>query len=440
MKFDVVVIGGGSGGYIAGSVLARSGKKVLVIEREKFGGVCVRSGCVPSIFLYDVSFSLARFSEIGNYKGLSVDVGVRDIFASRNTMIEYLSDAGQRLVEDAGGTTMMGEAKIRGSKVEVNGKEIEFDKMVIASGSSPALPRIKGVEDGMTEDQAVNLNYVPRELVVVGGGFAGVEIAQFFARLGSSVSLITRGNVLHEMGEDARKVIMDSLEWDGVTIKENCEPVYQDGKLLKTTCGEFRGEVVYATGRKPNIPDDVKSLGVEFNCNGIVVDRYMRTSNPRVWAIGDVVDKKRKVAHSAMMEGVIASLSILGQPVEVDYSAVPQVVYTDPQIAVVGERENAVKFSSFPLGASTRAIIHGIREGYVKLGFDEQDRVCFGEVVSQYSEEIINIISIAIKSRMKARDLALTPFVHPSISESVSNAAKALFNLDVDVFKDRNGT
>ncbi|ABP95706.1 MULTISPECIES: dihydrolipoyl dehydrogenase family protein [Metallosphaera] len=440
MKFDVVIIGGGSSGYVAGSVLARHGKNVLVVEKEKFGGVCVRSGCVPSIFLYDVSFSLSRSSEIGNYKGLTIDVGARDIFASRNTLIEYLSDAGQKLVENAGGTTLIGEARVKGSVVEVNGKEIEYDNMIIASGSSPLLPRIKGVEGGITEDQAVNLDYVPKEMVVVGGGFAGVEIAQFFARLGSSVSLVTRGRILQEMSEEARKIILDSLEWDGVTVKENCEPVYQDGKLLKTTCGEFRGEVVYATGRRPNIPEDVSSVGVKVNCNGIVVDRYMRTSNPRIWAVGDVVDKERKVAHSAMMEGIVASLSILGQPVEVDYSVVPQVIYTDPQVAVVGNRRNVVKFSTFPLSASTRAIIHGIREGYVRLGFDEKDRICFGEVVSHYSEEIINIVSIAIKAGMRAKDLALVPFVHPSISESVSNTAKALFNLDVDVFKDKNGT
>lgn len=241
MKFDVVIIGGGSSGYVAGSVLARHGKNVLVVEKEKFGGVCVRSGCVPSIFLYDVSFSLSRSSEIGNYKGLTIDVGARDIFASRNTLIEYLSDAGQKLVENAGGTTLIGEARVKGSVVEVNGKEIEYDNMIIASGSSPLLPRIKGVEGGITEDQAVNLDYVPKEMVVVGGGFAGVEIAQFFARLGSSVSLVTRGRILQEMSEEARKIILDSLEWDGVTVKENCEPVYQDGKLLKTTCGEFRG-------------------------------------------------------------------------------------------------------------------------------------------------------------------------------------------------------
>ncbi|QKQ99221.1 NAD(P)/FAD-dependent oxidoreductase [Metallosphaera tengchongensis] len=438
MKYDAIVIGGGSAGYVAGSVLSRNGRKVLVIEKDRYGGVCVRSGCVPSIFLYDVSFSLARLREIGNYKGLSLNVEQGDIFSVRNNIIDYLSEAGKKLIENAGGETYFGEAKLSKDKVEVDGRELEYDNLIIASGSSPSLPRISGVENGITEDQAVNLNFVPKEMVVVGGGFAGVEIAQFYARLGSSVVLITRGKMLENFSQDARELVRESLDWDGIIVKEKCEPVYQDRGLLKTTCGEFRGEViVYATGRRPNFPLGLSNLGIEFNCNGIKVDDTMRTTNPKVWAIGDVVDKSRKVAHSAMMEGYVAALSILGKSVKADYSAVPQVIYTDPQIGSVGSEQRAVKSSSFPLRASTRAIIHGMKEGYVKVGFDEDNRVCFGEVVSQYAEEMINLLSIAIKAKMKAEDLALLPLVHPSTSEGISNAAKALFNLDVDVFKDK---
>ncbi|MEM0072778.1 MAG: FAD-dependent oxidoreductase, partial [Metallosphaera sp.] len=375
MKFDVVVLGGGSGGYVAGSVLARYGKKVAVVEKEKFGGICVRAGCVPSIFLYDTSFLFTRLGEIGNYKGMSIKVSLGDIFSSRENLIEYLSNAGRELIENAGGTTLLGEAKIKEGKVIVGRKEIEYDKLIIATGSSPSIPKIKGVEDGLTEDQAVNLDRVPENLVVVGGGFAGVEIAQFFARLGSTVTLLTKGKILKWLSEEARKVIKDSLEWDGVSVVENCEPVYQDKRFLKTTCGEFKAEVVYATGRKPNLPEGIDTLSIETNCNGIKVDESMRTTNGKVWAIGDVVDKERKVAHSAMLEGVIASLSILGKDVKVDRSFVPQVVYTDPQVAVVGKLERAVKSSVFPLKASTRAMIHGIREGYVRLGFDSDDKV-----------------------------------------------------------------
>ncbi len=342
-------------------------------------------------------------------------------------------------MENSGGATFLGEAKINGSIIEVEGEKLEYDNLIIASGSSPSLPRIKGVENGLTEDQAVNLNHIPKELIVVGGGFAGTEIAQFYARLGSTVTLVTKGRILKDVSDDARTIVRDSLEWDGVTVRENCEPVYQDRELLKTTCGEFRGEVVYATGRRPNFPTGLESLHIEANCNGIKVDKSMRTSNPKVWAIGDVVDKERKVAHSAMMEGYISSLSILGRDVRVDYTVVPQVVYTDPQVAVVGRPREVKRVSKFPLGASTRAIIHGIKEGYVKLGVDDEGKICYGEVVSQYAEEIINIIALAIKAQMKAEDLALLPLVHPSVSEGVSNAAKALFNLDVDVFKDSNG-
>ncbi len=439
MKYDVVVIGGGSAGYVAGSVLARNGKKVLVVEKDRFGGVCVRSGCAPSIFLYDASFFLTRFTELGNYKGISIDVKAKDPFKKRNEVVDYLSTAGEKLVEDAGADVIKGEARISGnSSLLIDGKGVEFDRVVIATGSSPSLPCIKGVEQGITEDEAVNLSFTPTDMVVIGGGFAGVEIAQFYARLGSTVSLITRGRILKCLSEDARNAILTSLEWDGVKVIENCEPREQDGKVVKATCGELKGEVtVYATGRKPNFPVGLNLLDVNYNSRGIVTDQSMRTSNPKVWAAGDVVDKERKVAHSAMMEGFISSLNILGRELRIDRLPVPHVIYTDPQVAVVGDVNLATSFRRFPMNASTRAIIYGLTEGYTKLGIDKENRVVYGEVVSNNAEEIVNLLVLAIKLRIKVEELALLPLVHPSVSEVISNAARAFLNLDVDVYREK---
>jgi dihydrolipoamide dehydrogenase len=438
-----VVIGGGSAGYVAGSVLGREGKEVIVIEKGKFGGVCVNSGCVPSIFLSDISFLFSRLNEIGNYKGLEISVtdSKGNFFSKRNEIIEYLSNAGKELVKNSGAEVIEGEAKIVSpNEVEVEGKRISFDKLIVATGSIPLKPSIKGIERAISEDEAVNLNYVPSSLVVIGGGYAGVEIAQIYARLGSEVTLITRGKVMKYLDEDGQKIIKDSLDWDGVELIENCE-VEEIGEHEVVTKKGMRkkGEVVvYATGRKPNFPKGIDKLGIKYNDNGIVVNDLLQTTNSRVYSAGDVIDKEKKVAHVAMLEGIISALNSSGKMERIDYFSVPQVIYTDPQIGIVGDRKLAVKECKFPLSATTRAIIKGLREGYAKIGVDGKGKIVYGEVVADVAEELVNELAIAIKVGMTCKDLALTALVHPSLSESMINACRGFFNLDVDRFKDKN--
>jgi dihydrolipoamide dehydrogenase len=438
-----VVIGGGSAGYVAGSVLGREGKEVIVIEKGKFGGVCVNSGCVPSIFLSDISFLFSRLNEIGNYKGLEISVtdSKGNFFSKRNEIIEYLSNAGKELVKNSGAEVIEGEAKIVSpNEVEVEGKRISFDKLIIATGSIPLKPSIKGIERAISEDEAVNLNYVPSSLVVIGGGFAGVEIAQIYARLGSEVTLITRGKVMKYLDEDGQKIIKDSLDWDGVELIENCEvEEIREHEVVTKKGMRKKGEViVYATGRKPNFPKGIDKLGIKYNDNGIVVNDLLQTTNSRVYSAGDVIDKEKKVAHVAMLEGIISALNSSGKMERIDYFSVPQVIYTDPQIGIVGNRKLAVKECKFPLSATTRAIIKGLREGYAKIGVDEKGKIVYGEVVADVAEELVNELAIAIKAGMTCKDLALTALVHPSLSESIINACRGFFNLDVDRFKDKN--
>lgn len=438
-----VVIGGGSAGYVAGSVLGREGKEVVVIERGKFGGVCVNYGCVPSIFLSDISFLFSRLAEIGNYKGLEINlVNSKGIFfLKRNEIIEYLSNAGKELVKNSGAEVVEGEAKIVSpNEVEVGGKRIRFDKLILATGSVPLRPNIKGIERAISEDEAVNLNYVPSSLVVIGGGYAGVEIAQIFARLGSQVSLITRGKVMKCLDEEGGSIIRDSLEWDGVEVIENDEVVEIREQEVVTKKGVRKKAevVVYATGRRPNFPEGIELLGVKYNDNGIVVNDYLQTTNPKVYAAGDVIDKRKKVAHVAMLEGIISALNSAGGKERIDYFPVPQVVYTDPQIGIVGDKRLAVKVDKFPLSANTRAIIRGLRDGYAKVGVDENGKIVYGEVVADIAEELVNVLAIAIKAGMSCKDLALTAVVHPSLSESIINACRGFFNWDVDRFKDKN--
>ncbi|AHC50836.1 FAD-dependent pyridine nucleotide-disulfide oxidoreductase [Sulfolobus acidocaldarius SUSAZ] len=441
MEYDVVVVGGGTAGYIAGSILARKGKKVLVTERERFGGVCVNYGCVPSIFFYDVTYFLNRGKEIGNYLGIEIETKEsKRFFLRRDELISYLSDAGKRLIENAGGDTEIGETRIlTNNRVKVNGKEIDFKRIIIASGTKPLRPKIQGKENAISEDEAVRLNYIPSSVVIIGGGFAGIELAQYFSRLNSNVTLLTRRKILRTFPEDAVNFLRQSLEFDGVKLIENTRVTNISKRIVETDKGNFEGEVVvYATGREPDLPKGIENIKVMTGENGVVTNERLRAGE-NAYAIGDVVDKANKTAHSAMLDAIICSMDILGiAHVNVKNIKIPRVLYTDPQIGVIGDINDAVKFGYFPFNASTRAIISGNREGYVKIGINEKNEIVFGEVIGEKAEELINILTLAVNSKMTVEQLSLIPFVHPSLSEAILNSAKSFFDLDVDRYKENN--
>lgn len=432
-----MIIGGGTAGYTAGVILGRRGKKVAVIEREKFGGTCVNYGCVPSIFLSDISFLYSRLSEIGNYKGLEINLKINNFFSKRDEIIDYLSSAGKKLIENAGGETIEGEAIVNDNhQIKVNGKVYSTKEIFIATGSRPKPPKIDGIEKAISEDQAVRLNTIPSSMVVLGGGVAGTEIAQIFSKLGTKVTLLTRGKVLKELHEDTRKLIIDALEFDGVDIFENTKTERIFGEKVYTNKGEFEGEIiVYATGREPNYPKGFEKLGIEIAKDGIITNERMQTNISNIYAIGDVVNKEKKVAHVAYMEAIIASLNSLGTCEYMDYSGTPQVIYTDPQIGVVGEKDKVAKFLKFPYNANTRAIIKGIREGFALIGIDKNGTIVYSEIIGDSAEELINIMALAIRKRVTIRDLAFTIFAHPSLGEVLTNTAKGEFDLDVDLYK-----
>ncbi|BFH72384.1 NAD(P)/FAD-dependent oxidoreductase [Sulfurisphaera javensis] len=437
MEYDVVIIGGGTAGYTAGIILSRKGKRVAVIEKEKFGGTCVNYGCVPSIFLSDISFLYSRLSELGNYKGIEINLKLNNFFSKRDEIIDYLSSAGKKLIKNAGGETIEGEAFLHDNhNVEVNGKILNTKEIFLATGSKPKPPRIEGIENTISEDQAVRLTSIPSSMIVLGGGVAGTEIAQIYAKLGTKVTLITRGKVLKDLHEESRKLLLDSLEFDGVDIVENSKVERIHGEKVYTNKGEYEGDIiVYATGREPNYPKGFEKLGIEIGKEGIIVNERMQTNIKNVYAIGDIVNKEKKVAHVAYMEAIIASLNSLGTCEYMDYSGTPQVIYTDPQIGVVGEKDKVVKFLKFPYNANTRAIIKGLREGFALIGIDKNGTVVYSEIVGDNAEELVNIMALAIRKRVTIRDLAFTIFAHPSLSEVLINSAREEFDLDVDIYK-----
>ncbi|MGC9106471.1 MAG: dihydrolipoyl dehydrogenase family protein [Thermoprotei archaeon] len=437
MKYDVAIIGGGTAGYAAGVALSRKGKKVVVIERDRIGGTCVNYGCVPAIFLFDIAFLYSRFVEIANYKGLDGEVDLNSFFSKLNEIINYLNEAGKKLITSSGGDVIFGEAEIISRRsVRVNDEVIEADIVVIATGTSPKMPEVEGADEAISEDDATRLNFVPPSMVVIGGGIGAVELAQIYARLGSSVTLVSRSKVLKFLSEEARKTLLESMEFDGVKVVENAKIERIKSTAVVTDKGVFEGEVVvYATGRIPNIPKGAEAIGLNFSDQGILVNSRLETNVPGIYAIGDVVGRPLKLAHLAYLDALVLTTNLTGGREEVNYRGVPAVIYADPMVGFAGDMNEATQFVKFPLSANTRAIIKGLREGFVLLGLNDEGTIVYAEIVGDTAEELISVASLAIRAGMKVKDLAFSPFPHPSLSEAIVNAARAYFGLDVDTFK-----
>ena len=432
-KYDVVIIGSGPAGYMAASLLGRRGQSVLVVEKGNFGGTCVNFGCVPSIFLHDLTLLLSRGKEQDRHFGIVRDQKTANYVERVMELRGRLSEAGEELVRSSGADIMKGEATIQNDFVVIGGVRVGYERLILASGSTPDLS-LKKEEAVYNEDQLAELDSVPETMIVVGGGYAGVEISQFYAKLGSRVTLLTEGEVVGNLGSRLSHLVREALSWDGVEVKEHVHVSAVKAKEVLTNLGSFKAQIVLlAAGRKPNLPSGINVLGVQLSPKGVIVDNHMRTSNPRVWAAGDIISKDfHRNAHSAMAEAIVASSNIVGRDLAVSYDAIPDLIYTDPEIGVVGDSKTVETWAEFPFRANTRAIISGFTEGYVKIGFDSFGRVVYGEAVGQWIEEFLNLLSILVKFRVKKEDLSNLTLLHPSLGESIISAVRSLSNEDVE--------
>ncbi|GGT86424.1 pyridine nucleotide-disulfide oxidoreductase [Sulfodiicoccus acidiphilus] len=432
--YDVVVIGSGPAGYMASSLLSRAGKSVLVIERGRFGGVCVNFGCVPSIFLHDLTSVISRFKEVENQFGLEGQLRLGKFVQRMREIRDRLSSAGEELVRNAGAEVIYGEAELKEDYVLIDGKPVKYGALLVATGSTPDTSLVKG--GGVyTEDQVGEIDTPPETMIVVGGGYAGVEIAQFYARLGSNVTLVTEARLLGNLSPRLSEAIKESLIWDGVNVREGVKVTSVKEKEVVSESGSLKADVVIlAAGRRPSVPRGTVGLGVVVDQRGILVNEQMKTENPRIWAAGDVVSKSGpKNAHTAMHEATVVYRNMMGQRCSVDYNAVPELVYTDPEVGKVGEEQSVREWAYFPLNVTTRSIITGFTEGFVRIGIDSSGRIVYGEAVGHNVEELMNALTIVVRAKMSLRDFSYTVLLHPSLGEALTGAAKSFFGEDVDM-------
>jgi len=450
--FDIAIIGGGPGGYVAAIRAAQLKKRVLLIEKERLGGECMNWGCIPTKYLLHQTKMIHDLKENGNVEGPrdSLTLNWSRVQKEKESVIERLVGGIDLLLEKNGVTTIKGEAQIDVKKHITVRSEKGFlsyyaEKIILAAGSrSASLPFLPSNSGSiLTNREILSLETVPRSLLVIGAGAIGLEMATIFRRLGSDVIVLELMPTILP-GSDKTMVgrLHRILKQEGLNILtqmriESCR--FRDGMTILEGISlrdqkpfEFSAEkVLVAAGRKPNserlLAQPPKNWLGE---SGFVkVGRYLETAVPGVYAVGDLIGGKL-LAHKASHEGIIAVENAFRQNREVDHRGVPGAVFTDPELASVGwteqeasEAGTKIKTGLFSLQSSARAVTMGKTQGMVKILADESDRIVGAHILSPNAGEMIAELTLAVGKGMKLQDVSSSIHIHPTLSESVMEAA-----------------
>ena len=463
MEYDVVVIGGGPGGYVAAIKASQLGLKTACVEfdedesgKQKLGGTCLNVGCIPSKSLLDSSYKFQQISESFEEHGISVTKPKYDLSTMmdrKNGIVKKLTSGVSQLLKHNKVDAFHGKGKlISSTEVEITdtkGKKtsITAKNIVLATGSRPInIPSVPW--NGTTivgSAGALEFSETPKKLAIIGAGVIGLELGSVWSRLGSEVEIFEAEKTLLPMLDaDMSKAIEREFRSQNLDIKLGCMvqgskksrkgvslEVEIDGKLETK---EY-DKVIVAVGRRPFTENLLaEGCGLETDEKGFIdVDEFCKTKLDNVYAIGDIV-RGPMLAHKAMEEGVMAAERIANKKMEVNYDLVPSVIYTHPEIAWVGKTEKQLKEEgveykkgSFPFAASGRALASGDSVGSVKVVADkETDQVLGVQVFGNGASEILQQGLIGMEFSASSEDFGLTMFSHPTVSEALHEAALAV--------------
>ena len=455
--FDVILIGAGPGGYVAAIRCAQLGLKTACVERQYLGGTCLNVGCIPSKALLDSSerYYAAQhdFQKHGiGVQGLSIDLGQmmkrkQEVVNSLTGGVGFLFKK-NKIAHLKGHGRLLGEGKV---EVEVEGgskQTYAAKSIILAPGSSPI--EIPGLPfDGthvLSSTDALDLKEVPKDLILVGGGYIGVEIGSVWNRLGANVIVLEfMDRILPASDAEMAGALQKLLTKQGITFKfgvaaqkaetegSRVKVTYKEGDKVETIVGD---KVMVAVGRKPATADvGLSAVGIEANKKGFIpVDENFRTSAEGVYAIGDAIGRIM-LAHNAEEEGVATAEIIAGGHGHVNYKACPSVVYTHPELAQVGVTEeeakklagdHGIKVGKFPLSANGRAKGMGETEGSVKvIGDAKTDRILGIHILAAHASDMIAECTVAMEFASSVEDLARSFHAHPTLPEAIKEAALA---------------
>ncbi|HYW04366.1 MAG TPA: FAD-dependent oxidoreductase [Gammaproteobacteria bacterium] len=445
IRRDLVVVGGGAGGLVTASVASQLGLAVTLIERgERLGGDCLHHGCVPSK-------ALLRSAAVADLMRRAADFGLpasnprpdlAAVMGHVRAVIERIQqhDDPERF-RGYGCEVLFGEARFTGPRrLAVDGREIVARRVVIATGSRPAVPGIPGLEAAgyWTTDSVFSMPALPRRLAILGAGPSGLELAQAFARLGSRVHLVELApRLLPDEEADVTRELQAALADDGVRVHAGTRVTrVRTGEALRLELGQGPAlecdAILVTTGRRPNVERlDLDAAGVAVTQAGIRVDRRLRTSARGVYACGDVTGVQPLTHVAEHQAGIVLANAVFRLPRRAHYRVVPRVVYTDPELARVGldaaqaaARGLRVQVMEFPFGEVDRALIDGRARGLARLVV-RRGRLLGATVLGPHAGELVHELALAMQARVPVARIAATIHAYPTLAQVHRRAVNA---------------
>ena len=452
---EVLIIGGGPGGYVAAIRAGQLDLEVTLVEMDAYGGTCLNHGCIPSkamISATDVAHDAGAAEEMGVYADPAVDL--QGMVSWKDRLVRRLTKGVASLAERSGATLIEGRAEFAGdhsarivSEGEGQGAEsIEFEHAIVATGSRPIeIPNFEfDGERILSSRHALGLESVPESMVVVGAGYIGMELATVYQKLGCDVTVLEQlDECLPGYESDVTEVVRERAEDLGIGFQfgHAAKDWEESDEGLVVTAEEGSGDIerfeaekcLVAVGRRPVTETlNLGATGIETDDDGFIeTDDRARTSEDHVFAVGDVAGEPM-LAHKAFREGEVAAEVIAGEPAALDYQAIPAAVFTDPEIGTVGMTEREAEEAGFdpvvgqmPLRASGRALTLGEREGFVRVVADSETEFVLGaQIVAPEASELVAELALAVELGATLEDVAATIHIHPTLSEAVHEAVK----------------
>ena len=448
--YDLIILGGGPAGYNAAERAGAAGLKTLVIEERALGGVCLNEGCIPTkTLLYSAKiYDYAKHSQDYGVTFGSAAIDHKFVVERKNKVVKQLvSGVGAKLkkagVEVVKATAVIKERNAEGFVVAAEGKEYIGRQLLIATGSSPALPPIDGLSDSLksgfalTNREVLDLNEIPKAIVVVGGGVIGLEMASYFNSVGTKVYVVEMmdhiaGAVDREIStmlqkEYAKRGVEFILGAKVTSIKNNAVTYEKDGKSV-----ELKSDyALVSIGRRARTAGiGCENIGLKLERGAIVTNEYGKTNVPGVWAAGDV-NGKSMLAHTAYREGEVCINNILGKKDRINYNSIPSVIYTNPEVASVGETSESIKEKGIDASVETVTLKYSGRyiaeneggNGVVKVITDNKHHNIIGlHMIGTYASEIIYGAAMMVETEMRVNDVQKLVFPHPTVCEVIREA------------------
>lgn len=453
IEVDTVVIGAGPGGYVAAIRAAQLGQKVVLVEKDTVGGVCLNVGCIPSKALIASShrYQDAKNSEDMGVKVKDVKLDFSKVQEFKGKVVDQLVGGVKSLLKGNKVEVVKGEAYFSGKNsikvaTENQSQTYEFKHAIVATGSRPIeIPGFAFGDRVLDSTGALNLEKLPKKLVVIGGGYIGTELGTAYANLGTEVTILEgmkdilggfernmTSLVKRNLKKKDVKVVTEAMAKSAEETKDGVKVTYEDKKgNTETIEADY---VLVTVGRRPNTDElGLEDIGVKLTDRGLVeVDKQGRSSVDSIFAIGDIVPGL-PLAHKASYEAKVAAEAIAGEKSEVDYIGMPAVCFTEPELASVGINETEAKEEGldivtgrFPFAANGRAIGLNKTDGFVKLVARKEDGLVIGaQVAGDGASDIISELALAVETGMTLEDVALTIHPHPTLGEMPMEAAEA---------------